>query len=91
MRRWLALVATGLVLSAASSAPARADPRSTRPPGRPVQIVKVIGKRGFSWRDAGIGAAAGFGAALVLSGSLALAGRRDRAAIHPRQNREEER
>jgi hypothetical protein len=74
MRRWLALVATGLVLSAASSAPARADPRSTRPPGRPVQIVKVIGKRGFSWRDAGIGAAAaGLVVAAGAAGGLLLA------------------
>ena len=69
MGRWLTLVATGLVLSAvALYAPAHADPRSTRAPRRPVQIVKVVGKRGFSWRDAGIGAAA---AGLVVAAGAA--------------------
>jgi hypothetical protein len=69
MARWLALVATGVVLSAASlCGPAHADLRPTRAPRRPVQIVKVVGKRGFSWRDAGIGAAA---AGLVVAAGAA--------------------
>ena len=52
------------------------DPASPRAPRRyepcqPVQVVKVVKERGFSWRDAGIGAAAtGFGVAVVAGGSL---------------------
>jgi hypothetical protein len=38
-----------------------------------LQIVKVVKKQGFSWRDAGIGAAAaGLGVAVVAAGGLLL-------------------
>ena len=52
-------------------------------------VVRVDGA--FHWGDAGIGAAAGFGAGLVLAGSLALAGRSDRAVVHHSQNKEDPR
>jgi hypothetical protein len=47
-----------------------------------VPLVVRVEDRGFGWGDASIGAAAGFGAALVLAGSLALAG-------SPRHHKEE--
>lgn len=52
-------------------------------------MLVVRGEDGFRWGDAGIGAAGGFGAALVLSGSLALTGRGNRAGPHPRRHKEE--
>ncbi len=72
MGRRLALVVTGLVLlGAVLCPPTQADRSLTRGPRRPVQIVKVVGKRGFNWRDAGIGAAAaGFAIAAVAAGGL---------------------
>ena len=58
---------------AALSQTARAQlPPKPHPP-RAVQVVRVVEDRGFSWRDAGIGAAAaGFGIAAVAGGSLLI-------------------
>jgi hypothetical protein len=74
MRPRLAVVTAALtLLLAAASAPTHADPPATHEPHRPVQIVKVVKKQGFSWRDAGIGAAAaGFGVAVAAAGGLLL-------------------
>jgi hypothetical protein len=74
MRPRLAVVTAALVLLvAALSAPTQADLPRKHEPHRPVQIVKVVRKRGFSWRDAGIGAAAtGLGIAAVAAGGLLL-------------------
>jgi hypothetical protein len=42
-------------------------------PRQPSQVVRVVKDRGFSWRDAGIGAAAaGIAVAVIAGGSLAL-------------------
>ena len=49
----------------------------------PEPIVVRVDDGGFRWGDAGIGAAAGFGVALVLAGSVALAGRGDRGVDQP--------
>jgi hypothetical protein len=62
-----------------------AQPKS---PAASEPIVVRVDDGGFRWGDAGIGAAAGFGVALVLAGSLALAGRRDRGVDHPVSGRE---
>jgi hypothetical protein len=51
---------------ASVGAAAAAEPAPTTP------IVVRVDEGGFQWTDAGIGAAAGFGAALVLAGSIAL-------------------
>jgi hypothetical protein len=56
-------------LAVAASVPLAALPR---PPS--AQPVVVKGDGGFHWGDAGIGAAAGFGVALVLVGAVALTG-----------------
>ena len=77
-------------LTVAVLAPAAYASAPTHRP-RTEPVVVRVEDSGFRWGDAGIGAAAGFGAALVLSGSLALAGRRDRPATHPRQDTEEAR
>jgi hypothetical protein len=54
-------------------APASVGVRERREPRRPVQVVKVVKERGFSWRDAGIGAAAaGLGISVVASSGLLL-------------------
>jgi hypothetical protein len=69
----LAFTAALVLLVAALSAPTRADLPRTYKPHRPVQIVKVVKKRGFNWRDAGIGAAAaGLAVAAVAAGGLLL-------------------
>jgi hypothetical protein len=68
---------------------ARADavqPRST--PKQESLVVRV--DDGFHWGDAAIGAAAGFGTAITLVGGIALVERRDRVAIAPPLQREEE-
>jgi hypothetical protein len=60
-----------LALITVLSTPARAAVPQHRKPGRPVQIVKVVHERGFSWRDAGIGAAAaGLTITALTGGSL---------------------
>ena len=43
-------------------------------PPSPKPVVVKGAEVGFHWGDAGIGAAAGFGAALVLVGGIALTG-----------------
>jgi len=52
-------------------------------------IVVRVDDGGFRWGDAGLGAAAGFGVALVLAGSLALTGHRDRGVDHHMHDKEE--
>jgi hypothetical protein len=85
-------VAAGVAAAATLSPVAYAAPHA--PPPRPqpksVPFVIKVNDGGFRWGDAGIGAAGGFGAALVLFGSLALAGRRDRNVTHPPRPREEQ-
>lgn len=42
-------------------------------PPRPAQVIKIVKQRGFSWRDAGIGAAAaGAGIAVITAAGLVL-------------------
>jgi hypothetical protein len=51
----------------------RAYPPQKGGPRHPVQVVKVVKKRGFSWRDAGIGAATvGIGITVVAGVGLLL-------------------
>ena len=53
--------------------PAGADVPPRHYVRRPVQVVKVVNRRSFSWRDAGIGAAAaGLVIAVVSGGGLLL-------------------
>ena len=65
-----ALALLGTILCGAGRAypPQRGELR------HPVQVVKVVKKRGFSWRDAGIGAATvGIGITVVAGVGLLLA------------------
>jgi hypothetical protein len=58
MRQRLTVVTVVFVLVAANaSAPACAGSPPRHVPRRPVQIVRVVKSRGFSWHDAGIAAA----------------------------------
>jgi hypothetical protein len=84
-------IATAVAFGAISlvAAPA-ASASQPKPRQKPVPLVVKVEDRGFRWSDAGIGAAAGFGAALVLAGSLALTGRPDRAVTNPRHHKEEQ-
>jgi hypothetical protein len=77
------LAALSLLAGTAASAP-------PKPGQKPVPLVVKVEDRGFRWSDAGIGATAGFGAALVLAGSLALVGRGDRRVTHQRHYKEEQ-
>jgi hypothetical protein len=63
----------------------------TKPRHDPQPVLVRINDSGFHWADAGIGAAAGFGAALVLSGSFVLISQRDRVGRHSSQHMEEQR
>jgi hypothetical protein len=59
------------VAAAMLALPVGAEQRApSPPPTRPV--VVYVDDRGFAWGDCGIGAAAGFGGALVLVGAFAL-------------------
>jgi hypothetical protein len=80
----VAFVALSLVAVAGPSAQQR------KPRQKPVPLLVKLEDHGFRWSDAGIGAAAGFGAALVLAGSLALTGRGERVVIRSRHHREEQ-
>ena len=84
--------AIAATVAVAALSPAHADTAapSQQSPQKPEPLVVRVDDGGFRWGDAGIGVAAGFGAALVLAGGLALAGRRDRVVTHPSQPREEE-
>jgi len=65
-------------------------PAAPPAPPAPRPLTVRVEDGGFRWGEAGIGAAAGFGAGLVLAGSLALAGRRDdRDVVHVRHEKEE--
>ena len=57
---------------------AAGPPASTPEPTHAEPLVVRVDDGAFRWGDAGIGAVAGFGTALVLSGSLVLVGRRHR-------------
>jgi hypothetical protein len=70
---------------------ARAAAPSNKPRHDPQPLVVRVDEGGFHWGDAGIGAAAGFGAALVLSGSFVLISQRDRAGRHSPKHMEEQR
>jgi hypothetical protein len=72
-----AALASGL--TAQPKAPAESEP-----------IVVRVDGGGFRWGDAGIGAAAGFGVALVVAGSLALTGRKDRGVDPTTPDKEEQ-
>jgi hypothetical protein len=62
-----------LVLALLVASPAAADVPPRHHLRRPVQVVKVVNRRSFSWRDAGIGAAAaGLGIAVASGGGLLL-------------------
>jgi hypothetical protein len=76
----VALAALSPVTHAGAPAP-RANPE-------PI-VVKV--DDGFHWGDAGIGAAAGVGAALVAAGGLVLVRGADRVAAQGSNHREKER
>jgi hypothetical protein len=81
------ILLAGAIGGAATSARVDQHPVSIasaeRPPaGRPaVQILRVSGGGGFSWEDAGIGAAGGLGLSMLgVAGGVAVARRRDRRA-----------
>ena len=78
------VIAAGLPLWS-SAAVAGSRTRTVPAPSEPL-VVKV--DDGSSWADTGIGAAGGFGAALVLAGSLALAGRKHRSTSQPPRQEE---
>ena len=80
-------IAAAVVLAALSPV-ARAGAPAAHPNPEPI-VVKV--DDGFRWGDAGIGAAAGLGAALVVAGGLLLARSGDRAATHQSNRKEVER
>jgi hypothetical protein len=69
--RWAVVVAVLALFVVALSAPALSRVPPSHPPRRPIQVTKVVKERGFSWRDAGIGAAAaGLGVSAVAAGGL---------------------
>ena len=70
---------------------ARAAAPPTKPRRDPQPLVVRVDDSRFHWGDAGIGAGAGFGAALVLSGSFVLISQRDRVGRHSPQEMEEQR
>ena len=82
-------IATALALAALSpvalASGTTAQPKS---PAEPEPIVVRVDGGGFRRGDAGIGAAAGFGVALVVAGSLALTARRDRGVDRPTHEKE---
>jgi hypothetical protein len=86
-------IAAGVAFVAAlypvAVAPAAPPPTQSRQQPQPL-IIRVTDD-GFHWGDAGIGAAAGFGVALVLSGGFVLTGQRDLARRHPAQHKERKR
>jgi hypothetical protein len=71
---------------AAAATGSKAQPTT---PAASEPLVVRVDDGGFRWGDAGIGATAGFGVALVLAGSLALSGRRDRGVDHQTHDKEE--
>ncbi len=79
-------IATALALMTLS--PTTLASGNSAQPKKPADpIVVHVDDRGFHWGDAAIGAAAGFGVALVLAGSLALIGRSDRRVDRPASDR----
>ena len=78
----LSLIVAAALLVGTSAALAGSRTPTVPAPSEPL-VVKV--DDGFHWGDAGIGAATGFGAALVLAGSLALAPRYRSMFPAPRQ------
>lgn len=54
-----------------------------QPPANTTPIVVQVGDRGFHWVDSAIGAAAGFGGALALVGSIAVRRSRDVCGHQP--------
>jgi hypothetical protein len=83
-RRSIVAAAVALV---ALSPVARAGSPATHPNPEPI-AVKV--DDGFHWGDAGIGAAAGVGAALIVAGGLAIGRGGDEAGIHSSNHKEAE-
>jgi hypothetical protein len=67
-----------------------ADAGAPAPHPKPEPIVVKIDD-GFHWGDAGIGAAAGVGAALLAAGGLVLLRSADRVAAEESSHREEQR
>ena len=91
-----AMIGFGIAAATASAAlcpatVARAAAPPTKPRHDPQPLIVRVDDSGFHWGDAGIGAAAGFGAALVFSGSFVLLGQRDQADRHSPQPMEEQR
>lgn len=74
------LVAAIVVASTRTSTAAPAGPTTLPTPSGSEPLVVRVDDGSFRWEDAGIGAAAGFGAALVLTGGIALTGRQHRLA-----------
>jgi hypothetical protein len=74
------VIAVLALLLALTCRPADIRGQRKHQPRRPAQVVKVVKQRGFSWRDAGIGAAAvGFGVSVVAGGLLLVRAQRPRA------------
>jgi hypothetical protein len=84
-----AAVATVAALCPVPLARAAAPPTLPRHQQQP--LVVRVDDGGFHWGDAGIGAVAGIGAALVLSGAFVLARQRDRVLSQPPQHKERRR
>jgi len=81
------LIAVAVALAALSPV-AHAGAPAPRPNPEPI-VVKV--DDGFHWGDAGIGAAAGVGAALIAAGGLVLVRGADRLAAQESNHRKEQR
>ena len=83
MHRRTAVAVTILALLVTLSAPAGAYGLSKQHLRRRPQVVKVVKKRGFSWQDAGVGAAVvGLGVSMAAAGGLLLTQRqRPRAPL----------
>ena len=84
-------IAAATAIAALCPAVARAVAPPTKPRHDPQPLVVRVDDSGFHWGDAGIGVAAGFGAALLLSGSFVLISQRDRVGRHSSQHMEEQR
>jgi len=83
MNRRTVVAAAILALLVTLSAPARAYGLSKQHLRRPPQVVRVVKKRGFSWQDAGVGAAVvGLCVSMAAAGGLLLTRRqRPRAPL----------
>jgi hypothetical protein len=63
------------------SSPDTQDAAKGRGLGPTIEVVAVAAPSGFDWVDAGIGAASGLGASLIVTGGLILVLKRHRRSV----------